>query len=132
MSYGTPHFPESEFRCHCQACETKEMTTEVQENLTRLTATLERLRDVLAQPIIITSGYRCVEHNKQIGGAHDSTHLKGLAADIRVSGHNGESLLALMKDLIKHGLLPDGGLGVYKAYPRIVHYDLGRPRRWYG
>ena len=34
--------------------------------------------------MIITSGYRCRAVNNKVGGASNSYHLKGLAADIRV------------------------------------------------
>ena len=30
----------------------------------------------------VNSGYRCPEHNKEVGGKEDSAHLKGLAADV--------------------------------------------------
>jgi hypothetical protein len=38
----------------------------------------------------IVSGYRCVKHNTDIGGAKDSQHLKGRAADIPPHGNNGK------------------------------------------
>lgn len=34
----------------------------------------------------ITSGYRCPELNRAVGGAPDSQHMRGEAADIHVSG----------------------------------------------
>ena len=37
-------------------------------------------------PIIINSGYRSPQLNRKIGGAANSNHLTGCAADIRVSG----------------------------------------------
>ena len=36
---------------------------------------LQPLRDELDVPIIITSGYRCYEHNKWVGGVENSHHL---------------------------------------------------------
>jgi peptidoglycan hydrolase-like protein with peptidoglycan-binding domain len=36
--------------------------------------------------VTINSGYRCVKHNKAVGGASKSKHLEGKAADIVVSG----------------------------------------------
>jgi len=36
------------------------------------------------KPIIITSGYRCPALNAAVGGARDSAHMDGLAADIIV------------------------------------------------
>src|ERR1051325_8425715 len=47
-----------------------------------LAAGLERVRAVRDGPIHVTSGYRCLALNTAIGGAHDSMHIQGLAADI--------------------------------------------------
>lgn len=43
---------------------------------------LERIRSVLGYPIHINSGYRCPELNKAIGGAANSQHVTGNAADL--------------------------------------------------
>ena len=47
---------------------------------------LQKLRDHFGRPVIITSGYRTPEHNRAVGGAPDSQHLYGRAADIVVRG----------------------------------------------
>lgn len=44
---------------------------------------LEPLRHKFAQPIIITSAFRCAKLNKAVGGSPTSQHVKGQAADIR-------------------------------------------------
>ena len=43
---------------------------------------LDKLRSEWGRPIIVTSGYRCKELNAAVGGARNSQHLKGQAADI--------------------------------------------------
>ena len=43
---------------------------------------LEPAREEYGKAMIISSGYRCEELNKAVGGAKNSAHLKGLAADI--------------------------------------------------
>lgn len=50
-------------------------------NLQILIAGLEQVRALLKAPMIISSGYRCPALNKAVGGAKDSDHMKGLAAD---------------------------------------------------
>ena len=47
---------------------------------------LENLRRTIEKPVIITRGYRTPEHNKKIGGAKYSYHIRGCAADIIVKG----------------------------------------------
>lgn len=59
-------------------------TAEVLENLRALcTEVLEPLRRRVGR-VIVTSGYRCQELNKAVGGVWNSQHLKGEAADIFV------------------------------------------------
>lgn len=48
-------------------------------------ALVQRL-DQLMQGITVTSGFRCQQHNAQVGGSKTSSHLKGLAVDIRCQG----------------------------------------------
>lgn len=43
---------------------------------------LDPLREAWGKPITVTSGYRCPELNKAVGGAKTSHHLSGMAADI--------------------------------------------------
>lgn len=47
------------------------------------TNVLEPLRVKFGAPITVTSGYRCPELNKAVGGAADSQHMRGEAADIK-------------------------------------------------
>lgn len=63
------------------------------ENLKRLCRWLERLRKRWNElygegddPIIINSGYRSPAVDKAVGGAQNSNHLTGCAADIRCLG----------------------------------------------
>lgn len=45
---------------------------------------LEPLRSYANQPITISSGYRCKTLNKVVGGARNSQHMTGEAADIHI------------------------------------------------
>jgi hypothetical protein len=59
------------------------------ENLRLLvTRVLQPIRDGLTRPVVISSGYRCRELNKLIGGASGSQHQFGEAADFSVAGLN--------------------------------------------
>lgn len=56
---------------------------EALRNLYRLTEGLERVREALGNlPIHVSSGYRCQRLNQAVGGAKQSAHILGLAADI--------------------------------------------------
>jgi len=43
-------------------------------------------RDLVGEPIYITSGCRCAKRNKYVGGVADSAHLTGKALDIHLKG----------------------------------------------
>jgi uncharacterized protein YcbK (DUF882 family) len=43
---------------------------------------LDQLRDLVREPLIITSSYRSEEYNKAIGGSPKSQHLIGNAVDL--------------------------------------------------
>lgn len=49
------------------------------ENLFKV---FEKLRKAWGREIRITSGYRCPEHNRAVGGSYLSVHLFGLALDL--------------------------------------------------
>ena len=60
---------------------------EVVEHLNELVDNfLDPLRAAYGMPIRISSGYRCPELNKAVGGVVTSAHMTGYAADLQVGG----------------------------------------------
>ncbi|MEX3690592.1 D-Ala-D-Ala carboxypeptidase family metallohydrolase [Paraburkholderia sp. BR14263] len=56
-------------------------------NLLRLAVTLEDVRTLLGdRPVIVTSGFRAPGVNRLVGGAANSDHPRGLAADFICPG----------------------------------------------
>jgi uncharacterized protein YcbK (DUF882 family) len=101
---------------------------EVMNNLVTLAQQLQVLRDHLGKPITITSGYRSKEHNMKIGGALDSFHVRGMAADIQVAGMKPKEVAEAIEKLIKEGKMMEGGIGIYRTW---THYDhRGKRIRW--
>lgn len=81
------------------------------------------MRDVIGAAITITSGYRCASHNKDVGGAANSQHLRGIAADIVVNG------MAPIDVLRSAETIPDfNGFGLGGSF---VHVDVRRGARTY-
>lgn len=75
-------------------------TWEVVENLRALIENvLIPAREALGAPIHVNSGYRSPEVNKAVGGAKNSQHLLGEAADLTTGTKEGNKLLfqALLK-----------------------------------
>ena len=85
---------------------------------------LQRLRDLIGQPVIVTSGYRNPSHNAAVGGAAQSRHLTGEAADIRVPELHPDEVAQIATDV---GF---NGVGIYSSF---THVDIRtQPTRWNG
>jgi uncharacterized protein YcbK (DUF882 family) len=82
---------------------------------------LQTIRDHVGKPIRVNSAFRSPTHNKAIGGASNSLHTLGLAADIVIDGMTPIEVASLASDM---------GLGGIKAYPTFTHIDVGRHRTW--
>lgn len=88
-----------------------------------LVAILQAMRDQLGAPITITSGYRTVSHNAAVGGAPNSFHTKGQAADIVVSSKTTAETAACAEAV--------GALGVLRYITDgFVHVDT-RTTKYY-
>ena len=85
---------------------------------------LQELRNRVGRPVYINSGYRNREHNARVGGTPNSYHLRGMAADIRVTGMNPGDLAKAAREVGFRGI------GIYRTF---VHVDV-RPNRaeWRG
>lgn len=87
----------------------------VKENIRRLMWRLEALRTKLGNnPIKLTSGFRYYTYNKKIGGANNSQHIYGKAADISVRNVSPEKVYKAARES------SFGGLGLYNSF---VHVD---------
>lgn len=85
--WGTkyPNFKKAEFKCPCGKCNGYGNGI-----ATTLVETLQELRNKYGK-LQITSGYRCLAHNKAVGGSTNSKHTKGQAADFYLDGFNNQS-----------------------------------------
>lgn len=69
-------------------------TDKAVENMTRLVkVVLDPLREAYGDEITVNSGYRCEMLNEAVGGARDSKHKEGEAADITVGSKEGNKWL---------------------------------------
>lgn len=91
---------------------------------------LQPLRDAWQRPIIVTSGYRSPALNKALGGARNSQHLYGEAADIQSATRSPEDNKALFLTavrLIQEGRLQVGQLIDEHEY-QWIHISLPTSR----
>ena len=111
----TANFNLTEFACKC--CGLVKLDP-------ALVKKLQTLRNWIGKPITITSGYRCLAHNKTVGGAANSQHLLGKAADMWVEGMSPDTLATHAE------AVGFGGIGIYDTF---VHVDTRSGRaRWRG
>ena len=117
--YISPHFKEAEFACnHCGKLHPDGVPQ-------ALLDALERVRQHYGVPVNINSGYRCPTHNANVGGASNSLHMQGKAADFWMKGIDPAQVYA---DIDPNW--PDGGLGKYATF---THIDVrGYKARWSG
>ena len=54
---------------------------------------LDKVREMWGRPIGVNSGYRSPELNRAVGGAKNSQHLRGEAADINAGGRENNRKL---------------------------------------
>lgn len=121
----TPHFNVQEFKCKCG----KTHDTLVSEELTEK---LEKLRDSLnCSKIIITSGYRCPEHDKNVGGTGSGQHTKGTAADFVCYDKDGKAISSKLV-CCKAQDLGFTGIANITANYDCTHADVRSSGKWYG
>lgn len=104
----TKHFKVKEF-----ACKDGSPIVFVDEYLAIL---LDILRETIKKPVIVTSGYRTPEHNKKVGGAKYSYHMRGMAADIIVKDMTPKEIAKKLDEIAPNSC----GIIVYKSW---VHFD---------
>lgn len=120
----TTNFHLNEFNCR----DGRKVPPHYMDNVKKLAANLQVLRDHIGQPIHINSCYRPPDYNAKIGGAKTSQHLTASAADITCKTKTPKQLAAIIEKLISEGKMKQGGLGIY---PGFLHYDIrNKKARW--
>ena len=105
-TYLSTNFKVKEFRC-----------SDGSDNIlidTDLVTYLQAIRDWAKAAVTINSAYRTESHNASEGGTKNSYHLKGMAADIVVSGKTPLAVARKAEDLGMKGII---------KYPGFVHVD---------
>jgi uncharacterized protein YcbK (DUF882 family) len=130
MSNGyPPNFTPEEFFCKCDGhfCDGPPIHPARTRHLAWV---CQMIRDEIGAPMRVNSGYRCPDYNKKIGGASQSLHVKGMAADLACDAVPAEEVADTIEGLMKQHLIPNGGLGRYNTF---THVDIRHtPARWSG
>lgn len=126
---ASANFKFDEFRCKCGGRYTSCRRVLIRRELLQ---SLERYRTNIGQGVSIVSGYRCPSYNTAIGGATNSQHVYGAAAD--VSSPKLHQVVGAM--------LLFAGIGYARSSGLVKHVDrrdvaghnnggsLGQPMKW--
>lgn len=84
---------------------------------------LQKLRNVLGKPLLITSAYRSAAHNKAVGGATHSQHRLGKAFDVVMANQDPWEFEKAARAV---------GFTSFGHYPKsnFMLIDTGPARRW--
>ena len=121
----SPHFNAREFRCSCGKSHGTLIASELVDNLETLYTVLN------CSKIIVTSGYRCPEHDKAVGGTSSGQHTKGTAADVCCYGQDGQPISSKTV-CCKAQDLGFGGIANITSSYQYTHLDVRTGYRWLG
>ncbi|WP_295377213.1 D-Ala-D-Ala carboxypeptidase family metallohydrolase [uncultured Pseudacidovorax sp.] len=144
--YLSPHFSIAELT-HSQAATRLGVLNEPGvaqlDNLRRLADVLETVRSAVRDlPVLISSGFRAPAVNREVGGAANSAHIDGRAADFTVPRFGSPKAVCqrivdagiVFDQLIYEGAWVHLGIAVRHEPPRrevlTAIFETGRPTRY--
>lgn len=111
---GIKHFNKNEFACKCGGRYCGGFPVEISR---RVVGVLDTIREYAGKPVVVSSGVRCKNHNKSVGGVENSYHLKGRAADFSVCGYSAQTTINIVNTL---GFKPIEMYAIDSAYVHIA------------
>lgn len=106
------HFYSTEFDCRCKYKDC--VITLIDDDLVEAD---ELLRAIIG-PLIITSGFRCMRHNHDVGGEQLSFHIRGMANDLQTPDIKPGIVIATAANKVER--FRNGGMGIAL---RWIHVD---------
>ena len=121
----SPHFNAREFRCSCGKSHETLIASQLVDKLEALYTALN------CSKIIVTSGYRCPEHDKAVGGTSSGQHTKGTAADVCCYRQDGQPISSKTVCCKAQDLGFTGIANITSSY-QYTHLDVRTSGKWYG
>lgn len=122
--------------CHSDTAQAKGIDNSpsavVRGNLEALVSNvLDPLREAFGKPIIVNSGYRSTLLNNSVGGAKNSQHTRGEAADITAEDvkDNKQLFEIIRENLPFDQLIWEKGTRTYPAWIHVSFKREGRNRK---
>ena len=119
------HFNVQEFKCKCGQSHDILISDELIQKLEELYIALG------CSKIIVTSGYRCPEHDKAVGGTSSGQHTKGTAADVCCYRQDGQPISSKTVCCKAQDLGFTGIANITSSY-QYTHLDVRTSGKWYG
>lgn len=119
------HFNTTEFRCKCGMQHIIKINPQLIEKLEKLYSILK------CSKIIVTSGYRCKDHDKAVGGSGSGQHTLGTAADVICYDINGDIISSKIVSCVAQDL-GFMGIGNINNNYQAIHLDVRTNNKWYG
>ena len=119
------HFNVQEFKCQCGKSHDILIDSCLIDKLEALYTALN------CSKIIVTSGYRCPEHDKAVGGTSSGQHTKGTAADVCCYGQDGQPISSKTVCCKAQDLGFTGIANITSSY-QYTHLDVRTGYRWLG
>lgn len=139
MSQITRNFTDTEFTRSNTAIKNNinnKLPDEYTDNMMRVLNLLQVIRDSWNAPLIISSGYRCPELNKKVGGASNSDHVYGAAVDFHTVSNKPEDnhkLWNMITCMYKLGKLPQFRQLINEYNDKWIHVSVNNDyNRWKG
>jgi GH25 family lysozyme M1 (1,4-beta-N-acetylmuramidase) len=124
----TPHFKASEFQCKCGKGHDFQLDDELVEHLEQFFVVVPELFGVKVKCINVSSGFRCVSHDKSVGGSGTGQHTLGRAADYTIILEDGSTFASWKVCIAAQEI---GFRGIARINDRYTHSDT-RNGKWYG
>lgn len=121
----SPHFNVQEFKCKCGGTHNILVSEDLVNKLEQL------YKDLNCSKIIINSGYRCIFHDKKVGGNGAGQHTMGNAADI-VCYDKQCKKISSKKVSCKAQEVGFTGIANIDTTYTATHVDVRIGDKWYG
>lgn len=91
------------------------------DNISVMAKGLEKVREIWGKPVTVSSGYRSPAVNSAVGGANNSAHLTGYAADITIPGLTNKQIC---QGIVRAGIKFDQLIDENKGGRQWVHISF--------
>ena len=125
----TEHFNVQEFRCKCGSGHDILIDDELVEKLEQYFTVVPKLYGVKVKTINVSSGCRCTQHDKNVGGSGTGQHTLGKAADYTIILEDGSTLVSWKVCIAAQEI---GFRGIARINDGYTHSDVRSSGKWYG